>query len=145
MTNIIAGLAGAVALNIIHQTIKCFDDDAPRVDLVGEEVLTESMLSLGLMPLTGNALFAATFAGDIFSNTLYYSTIGFAKNKFILLTGTLVGLTAGIGALELPGPMGLSDAPVNRTEKTKLLTVALYTIGGLVSAISLKVLRKRSL
>lgn len=66
---------------------------------------------MGLTPPTGNALFAATLAGDIISNALYYTMIGFGKRKCPLLKGTAVGIAAGIGALKLTEPMGLSDAP----------------------------------
>ena len=61
MKKVIASLAGAVALNILHQAVKQFE-------------------SMGLTPPTGNALFVATLAGDILSNALYYST-GSAKTS----------------------------------------------------------------
>jgi hypothetical protein len=144
ISNIIGGLAGAVALNIIHQTVKSFDHDAPRVDLVGEEALTKGIKAMGLTPPTGNALFLATMGGDIVSNALYYSTIGLGKKKFMFLRGTAIGLAAGVGALKLTEPMGLRDAPVTRTDKTKLLTVAWYTIGGMVTALTIKALRSKS-
>jgi hypothetical protein len=140
--NIIGGLAGAIALNVLHQTAKQFDHEAPRVDLVGEEALTKGMEALGLRPPTGNALFVATLAGDIISNGFYYSTIGFGKNKHLLLRGAAVGLAAGVGAVTLTEPIGLSDAPVTRTHKTKFLTVAWYTFGGLVAGAVIKSLRK---
>ena len=143
ISNIIGGLAGAVALNIIHQTIKAIDHDAPRVDLVGEEALSKGMEAIGLTPPTGNALFVATLAGDVVSNALYYSSIGFGKKKYLLLRGTVVGIAAGIGALTLTEPMGLSDAPVTRTDKTKFMTVGWYLIGGLVTAIAIKALRSK--
>jgi hypothetical protein len=141
--NIIGGLAGAVALNIIHQTVKAFDHQAPRVDLVGEEALTKGMEAMGLTPPTGNALFAATLAGDIISNALYYSTIGFGKRKYLLLRGTAIGIAAGVGALKLTEPMGLSDAPITRTDETKVMTVAWYTIGGIVTALTIRALRSK--
>jgi hypothetical protein len=140
--NIIGGLAGAVALNILHQAVKQFDHEAPRVDLVGEEALTKGMEAMGLTPPTGKALFAATLAGDLISNAAYYSMIGLGKTKYLLYHGAAHGLCAGIGALTLTGPMGLSDAPVTRTDKTKLLTVAWYTFGGLVAGAVIKSLRK---
>ncbi|MET3979737.1 hypothetical protein ABIB62_002327 [Mucilaginibacter sp. UYP25] len=118
-----------------------FDHDAPRIDLVGEEALTKGMESMGLTPPTGNALFAATMAGDILSNALYYSTIGFGKKKYLFLRGAGVGIAAGIGALTLTEPLGLNDAPVTRTERTKVLTVAWYALGGLVTAAVIKSLR----
>jgi hypothetical protein len=39
LSSLIGVPAGAVGLNILHQAVKQFDYDAPRVDLVGEEVL----------------------------------------------------------------------------------------------------------
>jgi hypothetical protein len=140
--NIIGGLAGAVTLNTLHQTVKQLDHDAPRVDLVGEEALTKGMEAMNLTPPTGNTLFTATLIGDIISNGLYYSTIGLGKKKYLLLRGAAVGLAAGIGALTLTEPMGLSDAPVTRTEKTKVLTVGYYLLGGIVTALTIKALRK---
>lgn len=141
-SSILGGLAGAVALNILHQVVKSFNHDAPRVDLIGEEALTRSMEAMGLKPPTGDALFLATLAGDIVSNSIYFSTIGFGKKKYLSISGAAIGLTAGIGALKLTAPMGLSDAPVTRTDKTKVLTVLWYTFGGLVAAAAIKALRK---
>jgi hypothetical protein len=142
VSSVIGGIAGAVALNLLHQAVKQFDHDAPRVDLVGEETLTKGMEAMGLTPPTGNALFVATLTGDILSNAFYYSTIGFGRKKYLLLRGTAIGAAAGLGALKLTGPFGLSDAPVTRTAKTKLLTVAWYTFGGLVAAAVIKRIRR---
>ncbi len=83
--NFLGGLAGAVALNTIHQLVKSFNHDAPRVDLIGEEALSKVMESAGLTPPTGDALFAATLAGDVLSNTMYYSGIGLVKKRHLLL------------------------------------------------------------
>jgi len=54
--------------------------------------------------------------------------------KNIYIKGTVAGLAAGIGALELPGPMGLDDLPVTYSKPTKALTVSWYLFGGLVAA-----------
>ncbi|RZK15886.1 MAG: hypothetical protein EOO86_15610 [Pedobacter sp.] len=140
---ILAGFAGAAALNILHETVRRFNSDAPRVDLVGEEALTRSMNSLNLEAPTGNNLYAATLAGDIISNGIYYSAIGMAGSKNIYLKGALAGLTAGLGAIKLPEKMGLDDEPVTKTDKTKILTVAWYLIGGLVTAAVFDQLKKK--
>ena len=142
ITNIAGGLAGAVALNILHESVKHLDHNAPRVDLVGEEALTKIAESVDIEPPKGNMLYAATLAGDVLSNALYYSLIGVGKKKNLLLRGAGYGLAAGIGALTLTKPMGLSDAPVTRTDKTKILTVVWYLFGGLVTAVAIKELRK---
>lgn len=141
-SSIIGGIAGAVALNILHQTVKQFVHDAPRVDLVGEEALTIGLEKAGLEPLSGDALFSATLAADLISNAAYYSVIGLGKRKYLPYHGLAHGLCAGIGALKLIKPMGLSDAPVTRTETTKVMTLGWYTFGGLVAGAVMKALRK---
>lgn len=140
--NLAAGFAGAVALNVLHETVKRLDSEAPRVDLVGEEALSKTLESVGINPPKGNALFTATLAADILSNALYYSAIGIGKRKYLLIRGAGYGLAAGIGAVTLTKPMGLSDAPVTRTTKTKVLTVAWYLVGGLITALAIKALKK---
>ena len=141
-SSLLGGLAGAVALNVLHQAVKQFAAEAPRVDLVGEEALSKGLEKLEIDPPKGRKLFAATLAADLISNAAYYSTIGFGKKKYLLIAGTGAGLAAGIGAITLPEQMGLNDAPVTKTDTTKLLTVAWYTFGGLVTALTIKALRR---
>ena len=143
ITNITGGLAGALALNILHETIKRFDDNAPRIDLVGEEAISKGIERAGAKPLKGKSLYAATLAGDLLSNALYYSMIGLGRKDYLLLRGAAYGLSAGIGALELTKPLGLNDAPITRTNKTKVLTVAWYLFGGIVTALTIKALRNK--
>lgn len=142
LSSFVGGIAGAVALNILHQAVKQFDQDAPRVDLIGKEALSKGLEKIGIEPPTGDALFTATMAADLISNAAYYSLIGTAKRKQLPYIGAITGLAAGIGALTLTKPMGLSDAPVTRTDKTKILTVFWYTFGGIVAGSVIKALRK---
>lgn len=142
MKNLIGGFAGAAALNILHESIRRVDHFAPRVDLVGAETLTKLAKAAGEEPLTGNARYAATLAGDLLSNALYYALIGAGSKKYLILRGITYGAAAGIGALTLTKPLGLRDAPVNRTKRTQGMTVAYYLLGGLVAALTIKTIRK---
>ncbi|MEO3407370.1 hypothetical protein AAFN85_25855 [Mucilaginibacter sp. CAU 1740] len=143
LTNsLIGGIAGAIALNILHQTVKQFVHEAPRVDLIGEEGIARGMERAGFKPLTGDALFSVTLVTDLISNSAYYMMIGMGKKKYLLYHGAAHGLCAGIGALTLIRPMGLSDAPVARTNATRLMTVAWYTFGGIIAGWTMKALRK---
>jgi len=142
LSALLGGLAGAVALNILHETVRRFDRDAPRVDLIGEEAISKSMDAVGIEPPQGDRLYKVTLVGDLISNTIYYSTIGLGDDKNILIRGLSMGFVAGIGAIELPKPMGLDDAPVSRSDKTKLLTVVWYVAGALVTAVVTKALRR---
>ncbi|MCX2573051.1 hypothetical protein [Pedobacter sandarakinus] len=132
---IIAGFAGATVLNILHEGVRRFNPDAPRVDLLGEEALSRSLNSLNINPPQGDNLYAATLVGDLLSNTIYYSAIGMGGRKNILLKGAVAGLTAGIGAVKLPEKMGLDDKPVTKTTTTKILTVTWYLVGGIATAL----------
>ncbi|TWR31212.1 hypothetical protein FPZ43_01680 [Mucilaginibacter pallidiroseus] len=142
LKNLIGGLAGAVALNVLHEALKRFDHEAPRVDLIGEEAITKGFEAIDKEPPSGDTLYAITLAGDLISNAVYYSLIGVGKSRHLVARGVTYGAVAGIGALKLTEPLGLSDAPVTRTVKTQVLTVGYYTFGGLVTALVIKGLKK---
>ena len=143
ITNLIGGIAGAIALNIVHEVVKRLDHDAPRIDLVGEEAVSLAMEAAYQEPLTGDGLFTAALAGDLISNALYFSLIGNGKRTNLLVRGAGYGLGAGLGALSLTEPLGLSDAPITKTTKTQVLTVTWYVLGGLVTAFTIQALNRR--
>jgi len=145
INSLIGGFAGAIALNILHETVKQYYDKAPRVDLVGEEALEKTMEAAGMDPPQGQNLYMATLAGDVLSNGLYYSAIGIGSTKNIWIKGAMAGLSAGIGAVQLPSKMGLDDVPVTYTKETKVLTVAWYLFGGLVAAAVIRKLERKRL
>src|ERR1700712_2684702 len=124
--DIIGGLAGAIALNIVHETLRQFIPEAPHIHVLGEDALSKGMQKMKLTPPSGKALYISTLAGDIISNSIYFSLIGKLGKKNLLLTGLTFGLAAGSGALLLSKPLGLNDATVNRTVKTKAMTVGYY-------------------
>lgn len=138
-----SGLAGAVALNLLHETVRQFVDEAPRVDILGERAIEKIAEKAGVEPPEGDALYAVTLGSDVISNALYYSLIGLAKPKNAVLTGAALGLAAGVGAVELPGPMGLGTAPSSRTPQTAAMTVGWYLVGGLVTAGVYALLKRR--
>jgi len=132
------GLAGAITLNVLHQAATRINKNAPRVDLVGEEALNKGLQSVGASPLHGKTLFRTTLAADLSSNAVYYSFIGRAEGKNLVARGLGYGLAAGIGAVSLTKPMGLDDEPVNKNTAATIMTVAWYTLGGLVAALTMK-------
>ncbi|UYZ61883.1 hypothetical protein [Hymenobacter weizhouensis] len=128
-----AGLAGAVALNVVHETVRRLrPHDAPRMDVLGMRGLRKLLgLAQAPQPDTRTA-YALTLAGDLLSNGLYYSLVGTGRSAWA--RGTVLGLAAGIGGVVLPGPLGLGEAPSNRTPQTQAMTVAWYLLGGVVAA-----------
>jgi len=141
--NLLAGLGGAIALNILHESLKRKDKDMPRVDLLGEEVLEKSLDYFDAEIHDKDTRYNITLAGDILSNALYYSSIGAGAPEHIWTRAVAVGVTAGIGAITLPEPLGLDDKPVTKTNKTKALTIGYYLAGALVTGCILQALNRK--
>lgn len=128
------GLAGALVLTAVHETVRKIDPQAPRMDLLGMSALQKLLRGMGKTPPEERKLFYYTMAGDVLSNSLYYSLAGMGKKKNAVTRGTLLGLMAGLGAVLLPRKIGLNEAHTNRSLETKVLTVMLYTVGGIVAS-----------
>lgn len=142
-TALAGGLAGTVALNLIHETYRKIDEDAPKIHLIGEEALVKMLKAAHLPQPNGKEeLYRWTMAGDIFSNTVYYSLIGAGKRKGLLKRGFILGLVAGVVTVFMPEKIGLNSAPSDRTTETKVLTMLWYTLGGLAAAGVMRIFKK---
>jgi hypothetical protein len=53
-----------------------------------------------------------------------------------------MGLSAGIGAITLPKPMGLDPEPVAKNDQVKILTVGYYLAGAVVTGLVSNLLKK---
>ncbi|EDM37773.1 hypothetical protein PBAL39_15149 [Pedobacter sp. BAL39] len=134
ITNLIAGLAGAAALNILHESLKN-KRSTPRIDFLGEQALQKTVRYFGGNITDTDDLYKATLAGDLISNTIYYSWIASAKRKNLWTKAVAMGLLAGVGAITLPEQMGLNPKSVAKTNEIKAMTVGYYVFGALVTAL----------
>lgn len=142
LSSLAAGLAGAVALTAIHEAVRHLRPaDAPRMDVLGMRGLRKLLRKADAPQPDDDTLYGVTMAGDILSNGLYYSLVG--SGRHALRRGLMLGAAAGLGGVLLPGPLGLGEAPSNRTRQTQAMTVAWYTAGGLVAGAVARALRKR--
>ncbi|MDJ0366083.1 hypothetical protein QMK33_13040 [Hymenobacter sp. H14-R3] len=143
MASLAAGFAGVLALTALHETARRLRPaDAPRMDVLGERGLRKLLGLADLPQPDGDTAYTATMLGDVLSNGLYYSLVGSSKHS--LRRGLLLGAAAGVGGVVLPGPLGLGNGPSNRTPQTQAMTVAWYTVGGLVAGAVAQRLRKRN-
>ncbi|TDX86815.1 hypothetical protein B0I22_0967 [Epilithonimonas xixisoli] len=124
---ILAGLGGAIALNLLHEIIRNNFDNVPEVNKVGEEALNKSLEKVDLKITDKDQFYLATLAGDVISNGVYYAST--ATSGFNIVSG----LAAGIGAVVLPKNMGLDDSPVAETTQKKIMTVGYYLFGAIVT------------
>ncbi len=137
-----SGLAGAVAVTLVHETARRFTPNAPRMDVLGMRAIAKGMFKINEQPPEGEELFRWSIVGDLVSNTLYYSLAGTGQQPWF--KGVLLGSLAGLGGVVLPGPLGLGTAPSGRTPQTKVMTVAWYLLGGLVTAAVAQVIQTNS-
>jgi hypothetical protein len=122
-------MAGAVTLTAIHQGARAVSDAAPRMDVVGMRALAGGRKDLDTdADQQHRGLYLATLAGDLISNSAYYSL------ATTWTRGALLGLAAGVGALVLPQRMGLGTPPHSELLSNRIMTVAWYTLGGLAAA-----------
>ncbi|MDO9374457.1 MAG: hypothetical protein Q7T76_08565 [Ferruginibacter sp.] len=127
-----SGLAGSIALTVFHEILRKTVSNAPRMDKLGKQGLTKVLSAVGSDKPSSDNLQKITLGGDLMGNAGYYAMVGI-KPGYSLVTGAVLGLAAGIGAVALPEKMGLNESYSNATTKTKVLTVLLYVTGGLVA------------
>jgi hypothetical protein len=142
--SVAGGAAGALALTLVHEAARHAVPDAPRMDVLGKRALASGLRSAGMPPPPEPRLHDLALAGDLVSNTAYYALVGVGGPDGAVARGTLLGLAAGLGAVFLPGPLGLGTGPSRRTSQTAGMTVALYTLGGLVAGAAYRGLRGRN-
>lgn len=126
LKKMLAGLGGAIALNILHEIIRKNCNNVPHINELGEEALQKATGGTSLEISDPNKLYAATLAGDIVSNAIYYGTTATNHNF-------TSGLAAGLGVIVLPKKMGLDDSPVAENNKKKIMTVGYYLFGAIVT------------
>jgi hypothetical protein len=137
-----SGFAGASTLTLIHQTAQKALPDAPRADLLGMRAIAGTMRQAGLEPPSQDRLYGMALCGDLTANSLYYSLVGLGRPEGAWLRGALLGLAAGLGAVFLPGPLGLGRDATDRNPANQAMTVAWYLAGGLAAAAAYRFLRR---
>jgi len=134
MCSMMAGVAGAGALTLVHQAARVMTPNAPRMDVLGMRALRGAYRQLGVSPRSDRALEREALAGDMVANSAYYSLVGVGSRESVWVRGLALGLVAGLGAVMLPKPLGLGDPPNAHLPSTQLMTIAWYVLGGLTAA-----------
>ncbi len=131
-SSIISGLAGAAAITLLHEILKRTITNAPRMDKMGRQGVAKIISATGADMPSKDTLQEIALGGDLVSNAGYFAMVGI-KPGYSLVTGAALGLAAGIGAVTLPGELGLNEKYSGATNNTKFLTLLLYVTGGLVA------------
>ena len=75
------GLAGAVTVTLLNETVRRALPHAPRIEVIGERALAGSLDALGVDPPHGAALYRWTLLGDLVSNTVYFGLVGLGARQ----------------------------------------------------------------
>jgi hypothetical protein len=141
--SLIAGLAGALAVNLVHEaTRKAAGGNppparVPRLDRLGQEGLARGMRMVGMEPpAPGPKRYWAAMAGDVATNAALYAVATRSRNPLTR------GVVAGTAGLVLPKLAGM-QRHTGTTKRVKAMTFADYAIGGIVSGAVLKLLTRR--
>lgn len=137
------GLAGACTVTLLNESVKKLVPQAPRLDLLGMNAISKGLHSAGLKSPGGQTLFALALTGDLLANSIYYAAAGIGREQNIWWRSAALGLAAGVGAVALPGPLGLEEKHSNRTLATKLMTIGLYVAGSVVATAVIKMASKK--
>jgi hypothetical protein len=123
-----------VALTLVHESDRRVIPHAPRVDVIATRAISRPLRAAGYQPPHYNRLHNMALAGDLVSNSAYYSLIGAGDREHVWRRGAILGLLAGLGAALLPPIIGLGNPPHRKTPYTQILTVLWYLLGGLAAA-----------
>ena len=128
------GFAGTITVASLHEAFRRVTPNAPRMDILDMELLRKGLTSINKKVPEEAELQRWAVSGEFFCDTAYYSLAAIGAKKGVWLRGALLGLVAGITAVVLPKPLGLSEEWSSKTLETRLMTIGLYFIGGLVAA-----------
>jgi hypothetical protein len=128
------GLAGTLTVASLHEALRRITPDAPRMDILDMELIRKGLKSINKEVPAEDELQRWAVSGELFCDTAYYSLAGMGGKKGVWLRGALLGFVAGVTAVVLPKPFGLPEEPSSKTLGTRLMTIGLYLMGGLVAA-----------
>lgn len=127
------GAVGAGFLTAVHESARRVYRHAPRVDLIGMRAIAKPLKKAGYAVPEDQRLHRLALAGDLVSNSLYYSLALLGSPEKRWRRAFLLGSAAGIGAVVLPPFLGLGQQPSRKFKVTAALTGLWYLSGALVT------------
>lgn len=145
------GLTGATTLTLLQEALHKIDGKAPR-PLLHKSGLMKQLRKNGTKPGDNNKLYIK-LAGELLSNAAYFGLSSIGKKKNAVLRGGLLGAAAGLGSAfftedkeqDTTDDATAVDSNTSRNSiKKKVLTVTLYTAGGLLAGFAIKKINQKS-
>ncbi len=131
-----SGLVGATSVAILNYAASRFLPAAPRLDILGLQLVTAAFKKLGIRPPSGLPAQALALLGSLASNSMFYGLVGLGGPKTAWLRGGALGLAMGLGVLSLPPAFGIGKRETSRTPTTTAGTLIWYILGGILAALT---------
>ena len=132
---LLAGLIGALAMNIGHEATRRLVPRSPRLDRVGHRGLALGYRALSRTPPGSAQLQREALAGDLMANAAWFAgAVMLGSGSSAPGRGALAGALAGGATLVLAPRLGLIRA--RPTPTTRGLALAFYVGGGLVAGLA---------
>ena len=136
------GITGATTLSLLQEALHKIDAKAPRTKLLNSPgILKRIKKQSKKKGMLSNKLYI-NLAGELLSNAAYFGLTALGKKKNAVLRGGLLGAAAGLGSAFLND--NNEEDPAADTLKSKILTLTLYTAGGMLAGAAIKkIIKKR--
>jgi hypothetical protein len=148
LTNVIeGGLTGISTLALLQEALHKIDSRSPRPLSANTRMIRKLQKANG-HPKKGNKYYIR-LAQELLTNAAYFGLAGLGKKKNAVLRGGLLGTAAGLGSALMQNQDDGADTDItngiSKRERLKknILTVSLYTAGGLLAGTIVKKLNKK--
>lgn len=148
------GVTGATTLTLLQEALHKIDPKAPRAALLHKSGIIKQWKKHIKSGERKDPKLYIELASELIANAAYFGLAGLGKKKNAVLRGGLLGAAAGLGAAFLKNDEeelrangmkaidgnvpGSASAATEDSTKKKVLTIGLYTAGGLLAGIAMK-------
>jgi hypothetical protein len=151
------GITGATTLTLLQEVLHKIDPKAPRAALLHKSGVIKKWQKSSKNGEKKDPKLYIELASELMANAAFFGLAGLGKKKNAVLRGGLLGAAAGLGAAFLKNDEeelrangikavdghapGNAMAVTEDSTKKKILTVGLYTAGGLLAGVAMKKIR----
>lgn len=147
------GLAGVTTLSLIQEALGKLDHQAPKTMLHQSDALKK--LQKGKNKGHKSKELYVNLAGELMGHAALFGLSGLGKKKNAVLRGGLLGAAAGLAvafldedkepARQAAHADGRMVAAEEEAIRQKIITVVLYTLGGVLAGVAVKAMRGKRL
>ena len=135
------GITGATTLGLIQEALHKIDPKAPRAKLLNSPGIIKRIKKQTKKKGGVPGKLYINLAGELLSNAAYFGLTALGKKKNAVLRGGILGAAAGLGSVFL----NEDKSEDKQTDiKNKILTITLYTAGGMLAGAAIKKMNKKN-